>query len=168
MGCSILGGIGFSYHRHQDCFKSYQMAFLQNKEGNKVCFDLGSWNVSLDQASRPTLSEANVFRSKGTFEGDFPYPKVGYVSSLVGTTKINTLHSPTLNIFQLPDAKFSETDGVFKFPWTFEDNDPKISTENTSVSGSWSMINWLFWTIFSGWWFQPIWKILVKLDIFPK
>ena len=21
---------------------------------------------------------------------------------------------------------------------------------------------------FSGWWFQPIWKILVKLEIFPK
>lgn len=26
-----LGGLVFSYHRHQDCFKSYQMAFLQNK-----------------------------------------------------------------------------------------------------------------------------------------
>jgi len=123
---------------------------------------LGTRNVSLDQASRPTLSEANVFRSKGTFEGDFPYPKVGYVSSLVGTTKINTLHSPTLNIFQLPDAKFSEIDGVFKFPVEnlkimIPKSAPKNMQENNIRVRFLKYDQLLFWTIFSGWWLnQPI------------
>ena len=30
------------------------------------------------------------------------------------------------------------------------------------------MIMWLFWENVPTWWFQPIWKILVKLDHFPK
>ncbi len=34
------------------------------------------------------------------------------------------------------------------------------------------MHKWKNWNnltiVFSGWWFQPIWKILVKLEIFPK
>ena len=41
---------------------------------------------------------------------------------------------------------------------------PKICVKQTSTQ---RIFPWTH-AFFSGWWFQPLWKILVKLEIFPK
>ena len=43
----------------------------------------GRWKISETQPMA-TLPKANKASQKGTFEDDFPFPQVGYVSSLEG------------------------------------------------------------------------------------
>ncbi len=54
---------------------------------------------------------------------------------------------------------------------TFHENHmtsrPKL--EKSPAKGEHLLVSYIFQTpLKSGWWFQPIWKILVKLEIFSK
>ena len=53
-----------------------------------------------------TLQATNISPKKGTFEDDFPFPKVGYVSFLAGNIPSNGLKPPTIvQVSTCPDLR---------------------------------------------------------------
>ena len=130
--------------------------------------------IGWELENAPFYKKKKKYHSDSSSELFIPYSVGGHQVDSPSKKKLTALNHLVGNTWNIPQfinsSQLRLLCDTFDLKWRSRNLHPlkagSLLIENTPSSGRTIGRTWS--TYFSSWWFQPLWKIWVKLGIFPK